>query len=150
MKRANETIWTKIAESSTNHDGAISVPITLAGSAAFRIRTEGTWERTESVSNEQSINVHPKITINYLSSIRRGDPIEVQGFVLPRTAGTSTIIQRMIAGKWQNITTGGVTDSNGEFVLKASQTEKGVATMRIQVGNGAQSFYSQEFSVVVR
>ena len=150
MKRANEITWTKIAESTTDRDGAISVPITLAESAAFRMRTEGTWERAESVSNEQNVSVRPKITINHPSSIRRGDPIEVKGFVLPRTSGASVIIQRMIAGKWQNGATSSLTDFNGEFVLKASQSERGVITMRIQVGNGAQTFYSQEFSVVVR
>jgi len=150
MRRANETIWTKIAESTTKSDGTISVPITLAGSATFRIKTEGTWERAESVSNEQTVSVRPKVTIKHPGTIRRGDPIEVKGFVLPRTSGVSVIIQRMIAGKWQNMATNGVTDSNGEFVLQSTQSEKGVVTMRLQVGSGAQSFYSQEFSVVVR
>ena len=150
MKRENETAWTKIAESMTDRNGTISVPVTLAGSATFRIRTEGTWERAESISNEKRMNVRNKISLSHPSSIRHGDIIEVQGTLFPRTLGANVLVQKMIAGKWQNTVITGVTDGNGEFVLKASESEKGVVTMRIQVTTGAKVFYSEKFSIVVR
>ena len=35
--------WSKIADSVTAIDGTISIPITIGGSAAFRLTTQGTW-----------------------------------------------------------------------------------------------------------
>jgi hypothetical protein len=94
--------------------------------------------------------VRNKISLAHPSSIRHGDIIEVQGILFPRTLGANVLVQKMIAGKWQNTVITGVTDGNGEFVLKASESEKGVVTMRIQVTTGAKVFYSEKFSIVVR
>jgi len=150
MKRASEGTWTEIAESTTALDGTISIPVTIAGTAAFRLTTVGTWERAESTSSEEIVTVRPKVILEHLSTQKHGVPMQINGTLLPRTAGATATLQRLIAGKWQNIGTSAATDSKGEFIVTTSQAKRGVVTMRIQIANGPQMISSSEFSIVVR
>jgi phage protein U len=150
MKRANETTWTEIAESTTALDGTISIPVTIAGTAAFRLTTVGTWERAESTSSEEIVTVRPRVILEHLSTQKHGVPMQIKGTLLPRTTGATATLQRLIAGKWQNIGASTATDSKGEFVLTTTEAKRGVVTMRIQIANGPQMISSSEFSIVVR
>ena len=150
MKRASESTWTEIAESTTALDGTISIPVTLAGTAAFRLTTVGTWERAESTSSQEIVTVRPKVILEHLSTQKHGVPMQINGTLLPRTAGATATLQRLIAGKWQNIGASAATDSTGEFVLTTSEPKRGVVIMRIQIANGPQMISSSEFSIVVR
>ena len=150
IKRANESTWRKIAESTTTLDGTISIPVTIAGTAAFRLTTVGTWERAESTSSEEIVNVRPKIILDHRSTVKHGVQMQIKGTLLPRIAEASAVLQRLNAGKWQNIGAGAVTDSNSEFVLVMPETKRGVVTMRVQIANGSQVISSSEFSIVVR
>lgn len=150
MKRANESTWTEIAESTTALDGTISIPVTIAGTAAFRLTTVGTWELAESMSSQEIMNVRPKIILEHLSTVKHGAQMQIKGFLLPRTAGASVVLQRLNAGKWQNIGVSAATDSKGEFSLTTSEAKRGVVTMRIQIAYGPQMISSSEFSMVVR
>jgi hypothetical protein len=76
--------------------------------------------------------------------------MQIKGRLLPSTTGATATLQRLIAGKWQNIGVSAATDSQGEFVLTTSEAKKGVVTMRIQIANGPQMISSSEFSIVVR
>jgi hypothetical protein len=150
MKRASESTWAEIAESTTALDGTISIPVTLAGTAAFRLTTAGTWERAESTSSEEIVTVRPKVILEHLSTQKHGVPMQINGTLLPRTAGATATLQRLTAGKWQNIGTSAATDSKGEFIVTTSQAKRGVVTMRIQIANGPLMISSSEFSIVVR
>ena len=150
MKRASESTWTEIAESTTALDGTISIPVTLAGTAAFRLTTVGTWERAESTSSQEIVTVRPKVILEHLSTQKHGVPMQINGTLLPRTAGATATLQRLIAGKWQNIGASAATDSTGEFVLTTSEAKRGVVIMRIQIANGPQMISSSDFSIVVR
>ncbi|CAB4658671.1 unannotated protein [freshwater metagenome] len=150
MKRASEGTWTEIAESTTALDGTISIPVTIAGTAAFRLTTVGTWERAESTSSEEIVTVRPKVILEHLSTQKHGVPMQINGTLLPRTAGATATLQRLIAGKWQNIGVSAATDSKGEFVLTTSEAKRGVVTMRVQITSGSQLISSSEFSIVVR
>ncbi|MSO43313.1 MAG: hypothetical protein EXQ76_03685 [Candidatus Planktophila sp.] len=150
IKRANESTWRKIAESTTTLDGTISIPVTIAGTAAFRLTTVGTWERAESTSSEEIVNVRPKIILDHRSTVKHGVQMQIKGTLLPRIAEASAVLQRLNAGKWQNIGAGAVTDSNSEFLLVMPETKRGVVTMRVQIANGSQVISSSEFSIVVR
>jgi hypothetical protein len=94
--------------------------------------------------------VRPKVILEHLSTQKHGVPMLINGTLLPRTAGATATLQRLTAGKWQNIGTSAATDSKGEFVLTTSQAKRGVVTMRIQIANGLQMISSSEFSIVVR
>jgi spore germination protein YaaH len=150
MKRANESTWTEIAKSTTALDGTISIPVTIAGTAAFRLTTVGTWERVESTSSEEIVTVRPRVILEHLSTQKHGAPMQIKGTLLPRTTGATATLQRLIAGKWQNVGMSTATDSKGEFVLTTTEAKRGVVTMRIQIGNGPQAISSSEFSIVVR
>ena len=150
MKRASESTWAEIAESTTALDGSISIPVTLAGTAAFRLTTAGTWERAESTSSEEIVTVRPKVILEHLSTQKHGVPMQINGTLLPRTAGATATLQRLTAGKWQNIGTSAATDFKGEFIVTTSQAKRGVVTMRIQIANGPEMISSSEFSIVVR
>jgi spore germination protein YaaH len=150
MKRESESAWTTIAELSTDINGTISTPITIGGSAEFRLKTTGTWERAESTSNVERVTIRPKLIFERPSTVLRGNPILIKGTVLPRVSGANVELQRLVAGKWQNIRVSSMTDSNGEFGLEATEVKRGIVVLRVQIISGGQEVISPEFSIVVR
>lgn len=150
MKRESETAWTPIATLTTADDGSISTPITIGGTAAFRLTTTGTWERAESISNVELVTVRPKLILERPTTVQHGKPIRITGKILPSTSGVTATLQRLVAGKWQNIRVSTVTDSNGEFSLETTEATRGIVVMRVQIISGGQEIISPEFSIVVR
>ena len=150
MKRANESAWTKIAESITAADGTISMPVTIGGTAAFRLTTAGTWQRAASVSNEALVTVQSKLILARPATVQHGDLIQISGEVLPQIVGATATLQKLTAGKWQNIGVGASTGAKGDFLLSTTELSKGVVTMRVQIAIGSQPINSPEFSIVVR
>ena len=150
MKRESETVWTPIATLTTAVDGSISTPITIGGTAAFRLTTTGTWERAESISNVELVTVRPKLILERPTTVQRGKPIRITGKILPSTTGVAATLQRLVAGKWQNIGVSTVTDSNGEFSLETTEATRGIVVLRVQILSGGQEIISPEFSIVVR
>ncbi len=150
IKRTNENSWSKIGQSSTGSDGSISIPVTMGNSAAFRLTTEGTWERAESQSTQEIVTVRPKVVLEYLSSVKRGEQFTITGTVLPRIPGADVTIQVLSAGKWQNLAAGVATDTKGSFTISALQAKRGVVSMRVEIANGDTLILSPEFSIVVR
>ncbi|CAB5105156.1 unannotated protein [freshwater metagenome] len=150
MKRENETTWSAIAALTTAEDGSISTPITIGGSASFRLTTTGTWERAESASNIELVTVRPKLILERPSTVAHGNSIQVKGTLLPRASGAIVTLQQFVAGKWQNIKVSSVTDSNGEFIVETAEATKGIVVLRVQIVAGKQEVISPEFSVVVR
>jgi hypothetical protein len=147
MKRANENTWSTIAELTTASDGTVSTPMTLGGSATLRLTTIGTWERAESVSTEQKIEVKSKLQIDRPISVRKSSTFVIKAQLLPRLIGKSAQLQKNINGKWQNIGTASVSDANGLFTFTTSESKRGVVTMRIQV---AGDLTSEQFAIVIR
>jgi hypothetical protein len=150
MKRANESAWTKITESITSADGTISMPVTIGGTAAFRLTTAGTWQRAASVSNEALVTVRAKVILARPATVQHGDLIQIRGAVLPQIVGATATLQKLTAGKWQNIGVGASTGAKGDFLLSTTELSRGVVTMRVQIATGSQPINSPEFSIVVR
>ena len=150
MKRANESAWTKITESITSADGTISMPVTIGGTAAFRLTTAGTWQRAASVSNEALVTVRSKVILARPATVQHGDLIQISGAVLPQIVGATVTLQKLTAGKWQNIGVGASTSAKGDFLLSTTELSRGVVTMRVQIATGSQPINSPEFSIVVR
>jgi hypothetical protein len=147
IKRANEASWTKISDLTTAADGTVSTPMTLGGTASIRFTTVGTWERAESVSAEQKINVKSKLQLDRPVSVLKTSPIVIKAQLLPRIAGSSAILQKNVNGKWQNIGTASTSDANGLFTFTTSESKRGVVTMRVQI-NG--DIASEPFAIVIR
>ena len=150
MKRESETAWTKVLEVNSGIDGTVSIPIKIAGTTSFRLRTEGTWERAESVSSEAKIVVLSRLVLERPTTVRRFQELIIKGSLLPQLSGQSAVLQKLTAGKWQNIGTSTLTGSNGEFELSAIESKKGVVKLRVQVTTKTEQVLSSQFWVVVR
>ena len=147
IKRANETVWTKVTELVTGVDGVVSTPMTLGANAALRLTTVGTWEQAESVSQEAALIVKSTLQLDRPVSVAKGAPIVVKAQLLPRLAAKSAQLQKNINGKWQNVGTPVLSDADGLFTFTTVEPKRGVITMRVQlIGDIA----SEQFAIVVR
>ena len=147
IKRANETVWSKVTELITGVDGVVSTPMTLGANASLRLTTVGTWEQAESISQEAAMIVKSTLQLDRPVSVSKGAPIVVNAQLLPRLAGKSAQLQKNINGKWQNVGTPVLSDANGLFTFTTVEPKRGVITMRVQlIGDTA----SEQFAIVVR
>jgi hypothetical protein len=147
IKRPNETAWSKVADLITDVDGTISSPMTLGGPASIRLTTVGTWERAESVSNEEKVAVKSLIQIDRPVSATKGSVIAIKAQLLPKLVGKTANLQKNINGKWQNIGTVSASDANGVLTFTSTEPKRGVVTMRIQV---VGDIASDPFAIVIR
>ena len=150
IRRTNQSAWSVFTESITDAAGIVLVPITLGTSASFQLITDGTWERSDSVSTEVAVTVAPKLLIKAPTSAVHGGSVLISGKLFPLIAGQKVQLQKFTAGKWQNIGKESVTDSNGEFTLSTIEAKRGVITVRVFGLVGSESILSSERSIVVR
>ncbi len=149
IKRANETTWSPIAELISDVDGTVSIPVTIGTSASFRFTTQGTWERAESISNEEKVVLLSRVILDRPSTVKHGQEILIKGLVLPIEAGQDVVLQKFAAGKWQNIEvtkTGNV----GDFLMSFLEDKKEVVKLRVLVKTKTEQILTPEFFVVVR
>ena len=149
MKRSSESTWAVISESTTNEEGKIAIPINLANNAEFRLITDGTWERSDSLSTALKVMITSKLQIKIPTSAKQGAVISIGGVVYPQIAGQQVQLQKLIAGKWQKIGNETATDSKGEFSLVTSEVKRGVITVRVQILVDNKAMYSAERLIVV-
>jgi hypothetical protein len=140
-------VWTKVAELITDANGSINAPITLASSAGIRLTTLATWERTESNTAEQVVAVKSKLLIDRPNSASRAVAFMVKAQLLPQVLGKSALLQKNINGKWQNVGTSVASDANGVFTFSTTENNRGIQTMRVQVGSEVTS---ETFAIIIR
>lgn len=147
IKRANESIWSKVTELVTAADGTVSTPMTLGANASLRLTTAGTWEQAESVSQEAKLNVKNTVYIERPVSVAKRSAIVITAQLLPRLVGKSAQLQKNIGGKWQNIGAAVLSDANGLFTFNTVEAKRGIANMRVQVKDDV---VSESFAIVIR
>ena len=147
IKRANETVWSKVTELVTGVDGTISTPMTLGSNASLRLTTVGTWERAESLSQEAKISVKSSLQLDRPVSVAKGLPIVIKAQLLPRLIGKSGQLQKNVNGKWQNVGAAVLSDATGLFTFTTVEAKRGVVTMRVQV---VGDIASEQFAIVIR
>jgi hypothetical protein len=140
-------VWTKVAELITDANGSIKAPITLASSAGIRLTTLATWERTESVTPEQIVTVKSKLLIDRPNSASRAIPFTIKAQLFPQVLGKSAVLQKSINGKWQNVGASVALDANGVFTFSTIESNRGIQTMRVQVGSEVTS---EAFAIIIR
>jgi hypothetical protein len=140
-------VWTKVAELVTDGNGSVNAPITLASSAGIRLTTLATWERTESITPEQVVAVKSKLLIDRPNSASRAVAFTIKAQLLPQVLGKSAILQKSINGKWQNVGVAVASDANGLFTFSAVENNRGIQTMRVQVGSEVTS---ETFAIIIR
>lgn len=139
--------WTKVAEFLTDATGAITVPMVLANPAGIRLTTLATWERTESITPEQLVDVKSKILIERPNSVSRSSTFTVRAQLLPQVAGKSAVLQKSVNGKWQNVGTPLISDASGVFSFNSVENSRGILTLRVQVGT---DITSETFAIIIR
>jgi hypothetical protein len=140
-------IWTKVAELFTDATGAITTPMVLANSAGIRLTTIATWERTESITPEQLVAVKSKILIDRPNSVARTSAFTIKAQLLPQVAGKSAVLQRFVNGKWQNVGPAVNSDASGVISFNSVENNRGILTLRIQVGTDVTS---EIFAIIIR
>ena len=151
-KSANETQWREVATSTTGVDGTIQVPLLLSKSAMIRVRTDGTWERLESITDEVAVTITRRISISAPVSSLRSQPFQITGTVAPRQSAVPVQLLQQRAGKWTPLGTPVVTDANGAFTISVSAEQKGFGKYMVRVAKDAQwtQIDSEIFTVVIR
>ena len=151
-KAANETQWREVATSTTGVDGTIQVPLLLSKSSMIRARTDGTWERLESVSQEISIVITRRISVNAPVSVQRLQPIQITGALAPRQSGVPIQLLAQRGGKWIPVGAPVLADTNGSFTISATAEQKGFAKYMVRAAKDAQwnQADSEVFTVVIR
>jgi len=155
-KSGTETTWRLLAQGVTAGDGTYSVPVLLSKATTIRLATDLTWERMDSLSNEETISVTRLVSISAPLVSKVGAPITISGIVLPRSPGVQVVLKKFIAGTWKNVGAPTPTQPDGTFSFNldkpADNAIRGVQAYQIEV-SGDQTFAvvtSEPFSVIVR
>ena len=151
-KSSNETQWREVATSTTGVDGTIQVPLLLSKSAMIRARTDGTWERLESITDEVSVTITRRISVSAPVSTLRAQPFQIAGTLAPRQSAVAVQLLQQRAGKWIPLGTPVLTDTNGAFTISVSAEQKGFGKYIVRVAKDAQwnQTDSEIFTVVIR
>jgi hypothetical protein len=132
------------------------VPVLLGKATTIRLATDQTWERMESVSNEETIAITRLISINAPLVSKVGLPIAISGVVRPRSAGVQVSLRQFIAGAWKTVGVPVPTGPDGTFVFNIDKptdiSTRGILTYQIQVSADATFAVvsSEAFSIIVR
>ena len=149
MKHDGDADWKTIAQVATLEDGSITLPITIASNATFRLSTAESESYAESISLEEKVVLLSRVYVERPTSVQHGQPMIVKGTLLPQISGQKAVLQKFQSKKWQNIGSSS-TGSAGEFSFNFTEFKKGVVKMRVIVNANGQQTISPQFSVVVR
>jgi hypothetical protein len=151
-KSANETEWREIATSTTGIDGAIQIPLLLSKSTSIRARSDGTWERLESISQEMPVLITRRISVNAPVAALKSQNFEITGVLSPHQGGVPVQLLQQRASKWIPVGTPVVTDANGAFIFSTVSAQKGFGKYKIKVAQDLlwDQADSEVFTVVIR
>ena len=130
-KAAGETTWRVLTRATTDVAGKFTKPLLISKGMSIRAFTEGSWERSEGISNEVAISVTRLLLLTAPASVKKGETITVSGSLRPRTAGTFISLEVLKGGKWSPLTPTIPTDSQGAFTFAVPATTRGVLTLRV-------------------
>ena len=135
VKTNDELNWREISTLTTGLDGKVSLQLYLGQNQSLRLRSEGTWERLEGLSNIQAINVKPQIKITTPSSVRSKGTILVTGSVTP--GKQVRVALERFDGKWVEVLSTN-SDENGVYQFSYPASAGPFIKLRV-VANGGQS-----------
>jgi spore germination protein YaaH len=151
-KSPGELAWRVLTTATTDANGKFSKPLLIGRTTSIRAYSEGTWERSEGLSNEVSVSASRLIFISAPASIKKSESFTVTGSIRPRQAGTFIQVEKLSAGKWQPFGSILTTDSQGAFVILVGPQNKGVLTLRVSAA--AETLWSivttPPFSILIR
>jgi spore germination protein YaaH len=151
-KSAGDSTWRLLTTATTDASGKFTKPLLIGKATTIRAYSEGTWERSEGISNEAPISMSRLIFVTAPASVKKSDSFTVTGSIRPRSAGTFIQIEKLVSGKWQPFGSTLTTDAQGSFVLPVVAQPKGVLTLRVSAAAEAQwpIATSSPFSILIR
>ena len=135
VKNSEDTNWREITSLTTGNDGKIALTLYLGLNQSLRLRSEGSWERLEGISNEQLIRVKPQIKISAPTSANSGSKILITGKVNP--GKQIPILLESFDGKWRQVSAT-VTDETGLYSFEYVTGLGPFVKLRVSAG-GSQS-----------
>ena len=135
VKNSADTNWREITSLTTGNDGKIALTLYLGLNQSLRLRSEGSWERLEGISNEQLIRVKPQIKISAPTSANSGSKILITGKVNP--GKQIPILLESFDGKWRQVSAT-VTDETGLYSFEYVTGLGPFVKLRVSAG-GSQS-----------
>jgi spore germination protein YaaH len=128
VKNSADVNWREITLLKTGVDGKVALPIYLGQNQSVRLRSDGTWDRIEGISNEQVIKVKPQIKIAAPVSAAANSKAVISGRVNPGNA--LPVILERFDGKWSQVGTA-VTDSAGAYSFNYAIGSGPFVTLRV-------------------
>lgn len=151
-KASDEPTWRLLASATTDVTGKFVKPLIVGRSTAIRAFSEGSWERSEGISNQIPISISRLLLVSAPASVQQGESVTVIGSVRPRIESTTITVESLINGKWNVLGSAVTTDSRGEFKIEVNNLKRGVLTLRVSAA--AENLYplttSSQFSILVR
>ena len=136
VKRTDESNWRELSAFQTGVDGKVSVQLYLGQNQSVRLRSDGSWERLEGISNQQDVNVIPQIKISSPSRVLTNSKFTITGTVTPGNQ-ISVNLERF-DGKWKSIGTT-IADSNGGYSFQVTSTKEPFIKLRVTANGGTSA-----------
>jgi spore germination protein YaaH len=151
-KSSGDSTWRLLTQATTDATGKFSKPLLLGKATTIRAYSEGTWERSEGVSNQIALTVSRLIFLTPPASKKSNESFTVTGSIRPRSAGTFIQIEKLVLGKWQPFGIPVTTDSQGNFTIPISAQSKGTLTLRVSASAEADWAIATTppFSILIR
>ena len=143
VKNSSDANWREVTTLITGTDGKVVLPIYLGQNQNIRLRSDGTWDRLEGISNEQVIKVKPQIKIAAPTSVAANSKFMISGRVNP--GNQVSVVLEKFDGKWSQVATS-VTDAAGTYSFMYAAGAGPFLNMRV-AASGSQS---AAVTVVVR
>jgi 5-hydroxyisourate hydrolase-like protein (transthyretin family) len=135
VKNNSDLNWREITTLTTGVDGKVALPLYLGLNQNVRLRSDGTWDRLEGISNEQVIKVKPQIKISAPTSAAINSKVNISGIINPGNQ-VSVSLERF-DGKWSQVATTS-TDASGAYAFLYAVGSGPFVNLRVSAG-GSQS-----------
>ena len=136
VRNSLDQSWREITTLTTGLDGKVSLPIYLGVNQNIRLRSDGTWERLEGISNEQIIKVKPQIKIKAPTSVAMNSKISISGIVNP--GKQIPVLLEKFDGKWNQVASS-VTDVNGFYTFTYAASGSPFLNLRVSAAGSTSA-----------
>jgi hypothetical protein len=141
-----------LATVTTGSDGSFQRPLIIGKTTAIRIRSEGSWERSEGLSTDIPVTINRLLTINAPGTVKAGEAITISGVVRPRISGNYIQLESFVAGNWKPLAQPVTTDAQGAFTFSIPTATLTILTLRLTVAADAlwTVVTSPSFNIIIR
>jgi spore germination protein YaaH len=151
-KNIGETTWRTISTLTTSPTGSVAIPLLLSKPAALRLFSEGTWERSQSISKEILVNINRTVSFIAPTSVKNGTSFAISGTVRPRSAGISVALLKFDPSGFKKVGLSELTDDQGVFTFEIEGEPRGVARYIVIIEGDStwKTLTPPAFSIIVR